>query len=563
MADNNSTPVHRNTPEPRAASSPFNKPSADIILRTSDHVDFHVYSQILIAASPFFEGMFEVPQPPADQQELKEGRPIIELSEDSNTIETLLRICYPVNKPAQRTVQEMEVALRVAMKLEMELAITVLTDGLKGVALTSPMQVWAAACRLHLEGLARTAANALVARSAWSVHPLLPFDELGDMEGISAGDYYRLSEFHRRKAQVSADYKFFTPQDTTTRQSQPPETTQADVDPSQAFQCNIPNPDIVCRSSDGVQFSAHHAVLAAASSSLSKRVGSVGVPAEGDDPSPAPVILFNEEASVLAALLRICYHHVGNSTPAVELPQLVRSLIAMDRHDLADRNIYFLLLHRWRELVKVAPLRAYCVAIQAGGSSYAKEAARQVLHTCLEHEYAAEMESIPALAYHRLWTYYRSCERLATERLQKTLNDLSLPSVPSVPLTPQPAPAPTFSFGSRQPNPRVTPFPSTTAMLTSPFGTPSQSAVAAQEAPQAEKTWIRRYIRQMLEDTPTRGPRVPFPPLQELLVKATGQGGSSEHIWCKECQPLAEDLIKADTHYKDLVAAMDAIELQV
>ena len=53
---------------PSTASYPFDKTNADIILRTSDLVDFHVFSQILIAASPFFEGMFDVPQPPPEQQ---------------------------------------------------------------------------------------------------------------------------------------------------------------------------------------------------------------------------------------------------------------------------------------------------------------------------------------------------------------------------------------------------------------------------------------------------------------------------------------------------------------
>ena len=40
------------------AQSPFNQPSADITIRTSDHVDFHVHSQILSQASPVFATMF-------------------------------------------------------------------------------------------------------------------------------------------------------------------------------------------------------------------------------------------------------------------------------------------------------------------------------------------------------------------------------------------------------------------------------------------------------------------------------------------------------------------------
>ena len=88
-------------PQPTTASYPFNKANADIILRTSDHVDFHVYSQILMAASQFFERMLEVPQPPVDQQQLKYGRPIIDVSETSKALDLLLRLCYPINKQVE------------------------------------------------------------------------------------------------------------------------------------------------------------------------------------------------------------------------------------------------------------------------------------------------------------------------------------------------------------------------------------------------------------------------------------------------------------------------------
>ncbi|KAI0730806.1 hypothetical protein C8Q76DRAFT_792940 [Earliella scabrosa] len=154
-------------PQPRIAPPPFDKSIADIVLRTSDLVDFHVFSQILIAASPFFEGMFEVPQPASEQQELKDGRPIIHVSEDSSTLETLLRICYPINKPKKRTVEQIEPALRAAMKYEMEFPTAVLKADLQVAAPESPTLVWAAACRLGLEDIARAAAQGLCKRGGW------------------------------------------------------------------------------------------------------------------------------------------------------------------------------------------------------------------------------------------------------------------------------------------------------------------------------------------------------------------------------------------------------------
>ncbi|RPD58997.1 hypothetical protein L226DRAFT_572389 [Lentinus tigrinus ALCF2SS1-7] len=517
----NSNPSNR-PPEPRTAPSPFNKPTTDIILRTSDHVDFYVYSQILIAASPVFEGMFEVPQPPAGQEELKYGRPIVELGEDSGALETLLRIIYPINKPAKRTVKEVEPALRAAMKFEMELAVTVLTADLQAAASTHPMQVWATACRLQLENMAYTAARVLVpvlSSGSWGIvtssvtsRPLT-FEELGDMEGISAGDYYRLVEFHRLNGKVDQGYKFLS---------------------SHASELRSLAQALSAASPIQTSFVARPTVF----------MQKLHTTAEGDSSSTStlPALQFQEDDTVVAALLRICYHDIVDDLLSGEPPLLLRILAAVEQHGLTESRARF--FSCWKEVVGATPLRAYCVAIGAGHSDCAREAARQVVHTRLEGAYVDEMESIPALSYHRLWTYYRSCERLATERLQETLDVLSSPLRP---VSTQPVP----------PRPQV---------RTVVWGVPARNRGTVQApttpARQPEKTWIRRHIRQMLDDAPA-GPHGPFSPLQELVVKATQQLGSPDKFWCDQCQPLAEDLIKVDAHFKDLVAAMDAVELQI
>ena len=45
------------------ADPPFDKETTDLILRTSDHVEFHVWKGILAEASPVFEDMFVLQQP--------------------------------------------------------------------------------------------------------------------------------------------------------------------------------------------------------------------------------------------------------------------------------------------------------------------------------------------------------------------------------------------------------------------------------------------------------------------------------------------------------------------
>ncbi|KAI0738445.1 hypothetical protein C8Q80DRAFT_244295 [Daedaleopsis nitida] len=134
---------------PRIAPSPFDRSITDIILRTTDNFDFHVFSQVLIAASPFFEEMLQLPHSsPPGQGQLNYGKPIIPISEDSTTLSILLRICYPVMQQDVKTLEELEPALRAAMEFEMELAIAVLTKRLEKLACKFPLKAWAIAWNL-------------------------------------------------------------------------------------------------------------------------------------------------------------------------------------------------------------------------------------------------------------------------------------------------------------------------------------------------------------------------------------------------------------------------------
>ncbi|KAG1725763.1 hypothetical protein EDB19DRAFT_1643905 [Suillus lakei] len=79
------------------ASTPFDHAKADIILRSADGVEFRVFTLFLSLASPFFETLFGLPQAPggAADQEIKDGLAVITVSEDSKTLDSFLRFCYP------------------------------------------------------------------------------------------------------------------------------------------------------------------------------------------------------------------------------------------------------------------------------------------------------------------------------------------------------------------------------------------------------------------------------------------------------------------------------------
>lgn len=512
------------TPRPRTAPAPFDKTIADVILRTSDQVDFHVFTQVLIAASPFFEGMFEVPQPSPDQEQLKYGKPIIEVSEDSVALETLLRICYPINKPAEFSIEQIEPALRAAMKYDMELPTAVLTRNLENLAKDRPMVVWAVACRLQLEDLARVAAKALSLST-------LDFDSLGNMDGISAGDYYRLMRY-----QVSNRARASVPNLLTPLPSGPSTYPPAAQRSSGRFSTSIPNPDIICRSSEGYEFSAHEAFLSAASRLLVENAGSA---CAGHVAGAGPKVLaFEENDTVLSSLLRFCYHDAPEIESTTSLLHSVQIVAATERYKLDAARVAAISF--WYERAQSSPLRAYCIAIQAGHVDCAKGAARAMLTLPLE-TYVPELETTPALAYHRLTQYHKTCRDVSLARLQKTLEVLhdpqsdpeqaAQPSVSAVPLQPQPANL----------------FPAATVF---------QLKKSKKNQPLRAQTWIRKKVTNFRTIVASR-PHQKYPALSELFTMATAEG--SEGFWCSRCHPLAEDLIKADCEFKELVKEMDAV----
>src|SRR6266852_9152206 len=71
-------------------------PDASIIIRSSDLVDFRVHKSVLALVSPFFEDLLSLPQP--SDGETVDGLPVVQLSEDSELLNCLVSIIYPVRR---------------------------------------------------------------------------------------------------------------------------------------------------------------------------------------------------------------------------------------------------------------------------------------------------------------------------------------------------------------------------------------------------------------------------------------------------------------------------------
>ena len=95
----------------------FDPPHADVMVQSSDLVNFRVNKLVLSVSSPFFADMFSLPQPP--DNEVIDGLPVVRLSEDAETFNHLLTMLYPIPYVAPDGYDKAIQLLAAAQKYEM------------------------------------------------------------------------------------------------------------------------------------------------------------------------------------------------------------------------------------------------------------------------------------------------------------------------------------------------------------------------------------------------------------------------------------------------------------
>jgi BTB/POZ domain len=78
----------------RSPLEPSDASDANLVIRSSDFVNFKVHKLVLAVASPFFKDLLSLPQPP--DSESVDGLPVVQLSEDSELLSTLVSMLYPI-----------------------------------------------------------------------------------------------------------------------------------------------------------------------------------------------------------------------------------------------------------------------------------------------------------------------------------------------------------------------------------------------------------------------------------------------------------------------------------
>ncbi|KAI0330917.1 hypothetical protein GY45DRAFT_681407 [Cubamyces sp. BRFM 1775] len=373
-----------------------------------DGLDFRVRSQIVIEASPVMDAQLSNLQSSTPGGDLAHT---LDIAEDSSTLELLLRLCYPIANPPLNdiSVEDLEIVLRAALKYDMELPVAMLAEELMRRAKHVPLSIWSVACRAGQEGVARRAAEHMLALASLD---LKSFDNL---TGITAGQLYRLREFRRLQGAVDESFRFgvLPRTDTANGPTFPPPYTFA-------LPGSAPTPDLTLQSSDEHTYSAHRNVICMISTILCRRINanlrhrtnkSNKSQKKHHCTRASACIELEDAGSVLSALLAFCYR-LGSSVLDTFPPSTLAATIAAankyDMHGLLPE-----LRAQWALVSKREPLRSYFAAAELDLSEFATQSARDVLRIKLDGCYLPEMEDTSAETYRRVLIYHEACQAVA------------------------------------------------------------------------------------------------------------------------------------------------------
>jgi hypothetical protein len=96
---------------------PLEVPDANIIIRSSDLVDFRIHKSVLAMVSPLFRDLLSLPQP--SDSESVDGLPVVQVSEDAGLLTSLISMLYPVPAVAPDSYEKVLYLLAACQKYDM------------------------------------------------------------------------------------------------------------------------------------------------------------------------------------------------------------------------------------------------------------------------------------------------------------------------------------------------------------------------------------------------------------------------------------------------------------
>ncbi|VDB90669.1 unnamed protein product [Peniophora sp. CBMAI 1063] len=138
----------------REAGLPFNAPDADIILRSSDGVNFRTYRSYLTRTLHGFDGILHDGHLPGigNAEEAQDGLPVITLPESSAVLDLFLRVLFPAElgcPPMKDNIDLLADVVRSLSKYIVKNFPRSVYDALMAAASKEPERVYAIACRYN------------------------------------------------------------------------------------------------------------------------------------------------------------------------------------------------------------------------------------------------------------------------------------------------------------------------------------------------------------------------------------------------------------------------------
>lgn len=185
---------------------PFTYADADVILRSSDGVEFKTHKCILSIASPFFKDLFSLPQIDTSivtaSSLPSSALPVIDVTEAARTVCDLLRLLYPIPDPDLDSINEVAALMATAQKYQMKEAESISQDRMMSFALSDPVRAYALGCHYKMSEIAQAAARACC-------NLPLPREPIEELRLITAMEFCRLLNYHESQDSRNAIFESY------------------------------------------------------------------------------------------------------------------------------------------------------------------------------------------------------------------------------------------------------------------------------------------------------------------------------------------------------------------
>ena len=414
-------PLQEQAPPNRSVESPYDSaaPSADIILRSSDLINFYVLKAFLSYVSPFFKDMFALPS--TTTNEIMDGFPVIAVAETSETIRLLLDLIYPhVDKPQIDDVALFLNVCKATRKycmdmIENRLRIQIVSSHL---TVSEPLRVYAVAIDLGWEDVALIAA-----RNASKIS-LDKLPRAQELQNISGSGFFRFLDYKLRCDKlpfVDTLKAFPLPASVTSAPTltgnvftaRPNVHTLLSLRRAQAQKQfgETTKADVILRSKDLVNFYVLEDVVRTAShsSSSSDTPFPFGIANGETSANGLAIINVAEDSEVLRHLLSFIYH-ISDGFDSLTCQLCIQVVLAARRYGITIIETRFRKQAAASLLMSMEPLWMYIVASALGWAELAKSAAINTLSSPLQNMvYTDNLNLITGADLYRLVSFRFRC----------------------------------------------------------------------------------------------------------------------------------------------------------